>query len=160
MKRYGILIIILVIALTVSLWAFYNRSAPEIREPVLQDSPSSSSIRFGDTIISVEIADTEEKREQGLSGREQLAADQGLLFIFDSADYYGIWMKDMLFPIDVIWFDESMKIVTIEEHMKPESYPKIFYPTEKSLYVLELPAGYAKSHNLTIGTTGIFQKKP
>lgn len=54
--------------------------------------------------FKVAIADTDEKRTKGLSGRDNLAQDQGMLFLFDKPGNYPFWMKDMRFPIDIIFF--------------------------------------------------------
>lgn len=87
--------------------------------------------------IVVDIADSDEERIKGLSGREE----QSMLFIFPNEDFHGIWMKDMLFPIDIIWIDKDLKIVHIEKNVSPDTYPEIFIPENKALYILETPAG-------------------
>ncbi|HVS79909.1 MAG TPA: DUF192 domain-containing protein, partial [Candidatus Paceibacterota bacterium] len=86
-----------------------------------------------------------------LSDRASLAADAGLLFIFPQPDYIGIWMKDMNFPIDVIWLDSTMKVIYIVPNMTPESYPKVYTPTSPAAYVLEVNAGVAARENIKIG---------
>jgi uncharacterized membrane protein (UPF0127 family) len=102
------------------------------------------------TLIDAEIADTPEAQAQGLSGRTSL--NGGMLFVFDRPDKYGIWMKDMNFPIDIIWLDENKKIVTIQENATPESYPsKTFFPSSSSLYVLELNSGTVRDEAISAG---------
>jgi len=100
---------------------------------------------------SILIADTPSERTQGLSGRESLAENQAMLFVFDYPDYHKIWMKDMKFPIDVIWLDENKKITHIEENISPETYPATFFPPEKSLYIIEAYAGFAHKNDLQVG---------
>ena len=102
---------------------------------------------LGGAQVFVEIADTSSLREKGLSGHKKLSADQGMLFVFQESQQYGFWMKDMLFPIDIIWFDSNRKIVDVWENATPESYPKIFTPRALSLFVLEVPAGFFAEHN-------------
>ncbi len=100
---------------------------------------------IGDSIIRLEIVSTKRDRARGLSGRAYMPNDTGMWFIFDKDDYHGIWMKDMNFNIDIIWVDSFMKIVHIEENVSPNTYPKVFTPSRKARYVLELPAGYVIS---------------
>jgi uncharacterized membrane protein (UPF0127 family) len=109
--------------------------------------------------FSVEIAKTEMELERGLSLHVPLKDDQGMLFIFQTGGMYGFWMKDMLFPLDIIWIDSNLQIVHIEKNLSPDSYPKIFYPGAKSLYVLEIPAGQADILQIKTGDTVKFIKK-
>lgn len=97
------------------------------------------------------VVDTPALRTQGLSGRKTLATSTGMFFVFDKADAYGFWMKDMKFPIDIIWLDEKGTIVHIEEKISPDTYPKIFIPPQKSLYVLEVNQGFASQNGLKVG---------
>ena len=106
---------------------------------------------MGGKEFSVEIADTDFLRERGLSGHRPLLDNQGMLFIFPKSDFYGFWMKDMLFPIDIIWIDENFKINHIEMSLTPDTYPKVFHPESKSLYVLEISSGQSKSLDLKVG---------
>jgi uncharacterized protein len=86
--------------------------------------------------FNIEVADTPKERGMGLSGRskEDFKQDDVLFFIFDTPGDYGFWMKDMLFPIDIVWFDESMNIVHVEQNVLPESYPKIFHSPIPALF--------------------------
>lgn len=108
-------------------------------------------VYLGNVPLWAEVAGTEEKRREGLSGREPLKEGQGMLFIFDEPDFHGIWMKDMNFPIDIVWIDEEFNIVDIKSNAKPESYPEIFRPARKSLYVVETMAGLLHSNDIKIG---------
>jgi len=111
--------------------------------------------------INVEIALTPEARTQGLSGRASLGEKEGMLFVFDAPGKYGFWMKDMNFPIDIVWFTPSerneaglardLRVVYIKKDAKPESYPEIFMPEENARYVLEVLAGFSDENNLQIG---------
>lgn len=101
------------------------------------------ALKVGDTLIPVDVADTQEKRTRGLSGREALQRNTGLLFIFDTSGKHGFWMKDMNFPIDIVWIDENWRVVSVESGVEPETYPTVFYPEESAKYVLELNSGEA-----------------
>ncbi|MBX4181475.1 DUF192 domain-containing protein [Candidatus Parcubacteria bacterium] len=115
----------------------------------IQSTKQGSTSRFADTIdiiagdvpIHAEVAQTNEELEQGLSGRTSLSPHTGMFFAFDNPGKYGFWMKDMNFPLDIIWLDENMMITGIERNVTPETYPKVFYPTRDIKFVLEVPAG-------------------
>ncbi|MBI2013734.1 MAG: DUF192 domain-containing protein [Candidatus Colwellbacteria bacterium] len=114
-------------------------------------------VLFGDTEVIVEIADTDEKRALGLSGREELKDDHGMLFIFENKHIPGFWMKDMNFAIDIIWIGEDFIVRDITPNLLPETYPQAFYPREPVLYVLEVSAGWAARHNIEVGATLNFE---
>lgn len=99
------------------------------------------------------IADTDTLREQGLSDRATLPQGVGMLFIFDTPGKYGFWMKDMNFPIDLIWIDSDKKIVGVTENALPSSYPYMFMPPKNILYVLEMNTGSIENFGLKTGTS-------
>jgi len=102
--------------------------------------------------VVVEVADTEALREQGLSGRPNLPEGQGMLFVFDTDGVWGIWMKGMQFPIDIVWADASGTVVTVAVNIAPDTYPDSFYPTIPARYVLELQAGFTATHDIVVGS--------
>ena len=73
-----------------------------------------SKLVLGGKTFSVDVADTVYTQAKGLSNRQSLGYNEGMLFIFKDVDIHGFWMKDMLFPIDIIWMDENLKINHIE----------------------------------------------
>jgi len=103
------------------------------------------------TPISVTIADEEHERIQGLSRRESLGDFEGMLFVFPEEDYYGIWMRDMRFPIDILWIDNEFRIVHLEENVTPDTYPDSFVSDEPARFVLETPAFFAQNTNVVEG---------
>lgn len=109
------------------------------------------SLKIGDLDVSLVVSDTEETRVKGLSEMELLPDNSAMLFVFDKPDTYGFWMKDMKFPIDVIWLDEKMKITHIEKNVSPDTFPNKFFPPEKSLYVIEFNAGFSEQNGLVVG---------
>ncbi|MCF7843774.1 DUF192 domain-containing protein [Candidatus Gracilibacteria bacterium] len=102
--------------------------------------------------IVAEVADTRSSRELGLSGRESMKENEGLLFIFDTPGRYGFWMKDMIFPLDILWINQNGIVVEIERNVTPESYPKTYINASPATYVLELNAGIAEKQGLFIGS--------
>ncbi len=99
----------------------------------------------------MDLAITARARMVGLSGRESLDEDRGLLFIFDQPGIYSFWMKDMNFPIDIIWISSDLKIVYIKPDASPLYYPETYKPEADAQYVLEVVAGFSEKNNLKIG---------
>lgn len=112
---------------------------------------SFSEVFIAGQSIRVDLVATEADRTRGLSGRTGLDRDQGMLFVFDVPAIYGFWMKDMLFPIDIIWISENGLVVDIKESAEPSSYPEIFSPKAPAKYVLEVNAGFSREFGLKIG---------
>lgn len=109
-------------------------------------------VTIGNVPVSVTVAATPQAREQGLSGAQPLRPGQGMLFVFPAEGKQGFWMKDMNYPLDIIWADASGSVVTIWRDLSPATYPQAFYPTEPALYVLEVPAGFAEQNGIATGT--------
>lgn len=92
-------------------------------------------ITIGDKKYKVEIADTSEKQEKGLMGRESLPEDQGMLFIYDEPQDLSYWMKNTLISLDIIFIDDDMEVVSVKQG-QPMSEEPI---TEDDVqYVLEV----------------------
>jgi uncharacterized membrane protein (UPF0127 family) len=113
---------------------------------------SDCFITLNNERFDLDLAKTPAERAKGLSGTGLLPAGTGKLFVFDTLESHGFWMKDMNYPIDIIWFDQNMYIVGISKNLAPNTYPKVFYPDSLSLYTLEVNAGVADQLNLNSGT--------
>ncbi|MDP4007425.1 MAG: DUF192 domain-containing protein [bacterium] len=105
-------------------------------------------IQIGETTLKVEVADTNKERSQGLSGRDLIAENEGMLFVFKEPRVYGFWMKDMNFAIDIVWIDSKKKVVGVERNIAPKTFPEVFYPAEPIQYVLEVNAGFAERNDI------------
>ena len=114
---------------------------------------SENVIKVGGVPMRVDVANTAESRQLGLSGRQDIGSVVGLLMVFDEPGYHGIWMKGMRFPIDVIWISEDFRVVGITRNLTPESYPKIFEPPEPIRYVLETNISFADVYGISTGDT-------
>ncbi len=114
------------------------------------------TIKIDGVELNVEIADRPEQRALGLSGRASLRENEGMLFVFEKEGDYGFWMKDMNFPIDIIWIDKERRIVGAEPDVSPDTYPKTFFPPTQVLYVLETPSGFLAENNIQIGAEVAF----
>ena len=144
--QVGLFFLAFVVIFAVIVFFLYNKNYP-------------SRLILGGKVFTVEVADTAKLLEKGLSGHRSIKNDEGMLFVFQRPDKYGFWMKDMLFSIDILWIDSNLKIVHIEKSLRPETYPKIFYPSSVALYVLELKAGEVQNLNLKIGDSLEIVKK-
>lgn len=119
----------------------------------------TTSVNSSQVIVSVnghnylaQIAKTDQERERGLSDRESLGAGQGMLFVFDKPDAYGFWMKDMKFPLDIIWINGNT-VVDIKSNLPPEGHsPALIYkPQAPADYVLEINQGEVEKNGFKIG---------
>lgn len=99
-------------------------------------------------------ARTAAEHARGLSDIQAMPADRGMLFIYNSQEQHCFWMKDMRFPIDMIWLDTDKMVTHIEAHVSPASYPNALCYVSK--YVIELNAGEAARNNLKAGQTVSF----
>jgi len=131
-----------------------------VMAPAGQRALDRARATFGDgAVVSLEIADTEPKRQRGLMFREKLAEDEGMLFVFEQSGEYPFWMQNCRIALDIIWLDEKFRIVSIAESVPPcrmpgceppcssmqcPSYPPA--PGTSAKYVVEVAAGFAKRH--------------
>jgi uncharacterized membrane protein (UPF0127 family) len=119
---------------------------------------NSVHITFPSGSIDAEVADTPASREKGLSGRSGLGKDEGMLFVFELPGRYGFWMKDMQFPIDMIWVNENGIVVNIVENAKPEDYPATYINKAPASYVIEIGANKARDYGIYLGTKVVISK--
>jgi hypothetical protein len=101
--------------------------------------------------VFADVADTPTLRERGLSGTEDLKDNEGMLFVFDEPSRPGFWMKEMNFPLDIIWISADNFIVDVSEDLQPSSYPRIFSPKMDAKYALEVRSGFVQRNSIKIG---------
>jgi uncharacterized protein len=105
--------------------------------------------------IFVDVVDTESTRNRGLGKRSSIGVNEGMYFVFDDVGFHGIWMKDMQFPIDIVWIRDN-RIVDIKENVDPQigaplEELKTYFPKVLDDHVLELKAGRVKLLKAEIG---------
>lgn len=96
--------------------------------------------------ITVECVTTGPTRSRGLSFREYMPRAHGMLFIFDTIQTQSMWMKDMHFPLDVVWLDEYMRITSVDRELMPCKSNRFCHTYSSNIpikYALELNAGDA-----------------
>jgi len=153
MKRPSLLtltLLLIIAAFIISVALRTNNSSRENYQTA-EDLRFDTPIRVGNSFFSVFFATTVTQRARGLSGIKSLTPAQGLLMVFNAEDKWGIWMKDMNFPIDIVWFTTDGTIFYIKENISPQTFPEVFAPPASARYVLELSAGAVKNSNLKIG---------
>lgn len=139
-------IILLVFLLGVALYYYLS----------VDDKDKGPQVRINNEYFYVDMADSEEEWTRGLSVRESLDKDRGLLFIFPDKKNRSFWMKDMNFPIDLVWINDNM-IVGIEENMPVpdkeadlQDLPRYRSPQAVN-YALEINAGLVNQLDIKVG---------
>jgi uncharacterized protein len=110
-------------------------------------------------VLQVEVMVNDQDRAMGLMFRPSLAADRGMLFIFEEPAFHGIWMKNCKFPIDILWLDDQRKVVHLAENVPPckaEPCP-VYEPLRRASYVVELNAGEARREKALLGASVSFE---
>ena len=113
-------------------------------------------------VLQAEVMVSDEDRAMGLMFRPSLALDRGMIFIFETADFHSIWMKNCKFPIDILWLDEAKTVVHVAETVPPcKSDPcPVYNPMRRAWYVIELNAGQARREGAVVGSAVRFDPSP
>ena len=137
--------------------------AAAVREPPgrsQEDPPESRPVvRIGGAEFVVELAETPEERAQGLSDRPHLAPDTGMLFVFRQPGRYSFWMRNMHFPLDMLWIDAECTVVDVSLNAPPPEPGQamdrlpLYTPAVPVQYVLEVNAGEAAAKGITEGAS-------
>jgi uncharacterized membrane protein (UPF0127 family) len=129
----------------------------ELNLNLAKPSENLKEITIGTTKLNIEIADSQDERYKGLSGREKLDENSGMLFVFDSKDTIrSFWMKGMEIPLDFIWINDD-KVIQIDENVPTpaegteDSKLPIYSTTGPIDYVLEVNAGFSSKNNINVG---------
>lgn len=141
--------------------------ANEQQEIVMGEAPPSNNsyrqvnVTVNGVELVADVAATSDQRIKGLSVKDTLNESEGMLFVFKIAREQSFWMKNMKFPIDIIWISEHHEVVHVEHSLEPcEPDPSpcpAYKPDRNSLYVLETVAGFAQKYNVTENTYVDFQ---
>lgn len=119
---------------------------------VLAAEFSKTKMILGKETLTVEVANDDASREQGLMGRKELKDSTGMIFIFDQAEPQDFWMKNTLIPLSIGFFDAEGKLFQITD-MEPASvmdlHPKVYHSTRPAKFALEEPKGWFKRKKIT-----------
>lgn len=148
---FGLFALLIIVALGI---AFYQNS--------LKNNPSFLTTFFGKKttvtidkqIFSVIVAKSDSDKEKGLSVKSSIGQNEGMLFPFAKEGYYAFWMKDMKFPIDIIFVNKN-RIITIYQNVPAPKSPSeslsLYKPEMPIDTVLEINAGLSKKYNFKKG---------
>ena len=106
----------------------------------------------GTQSFQVEVADTPQERAQGLMGRNQMPARQGMIFDFGGTQQVRMWMKDTPLSLDMIFIRADGKVHRVVSHTDPFSEAHI-ESNGRVRAVLELNAGTANASGVRVGDT-------
>lgn len=136
--------------------------SPGLESSVISDGPPTHRVSFenqcGHTlwVYDVWVAETGPERYQGLSGTVTLPADTGLLFVYDQeADDRAIVMREMNYPIDIVFIDGSGTVTTVHSASLEPGVPEddLTHYSGRARWILEIPHGTAESHAIVPGTS-------
>ena len=115
----------------------------------------TEQVCFRDKCFEVEIADTSATRQQGLMFRQDLKQDKAMLFVFEKEGVYSFHMRNVKFPLDIVWLNKNKEIVFIKTNALPEE--ENIVPDKKAKYVIEFNAGIIEFLGASIGDKFIFK---
>ncbi len=109
--------------------------------------------------VAVEIAEERAEQAKGLGDRDSLSWGHGMYFVYDRPGFYSFWMKDMRFPIDIVWLRDG-RIVDLHPNVpfEPGGNGPTVRPSSLVNAVLELPAGYAAAQGWRVGDRVVFER--
>ena len=112
-----------------------------------------SQIKIKNKKIKAEVADNLELRLKGLSGRKSLCSNCGMIFVFERTDIYPFWMKEMNFPLDIVWIKDKKIVEIVASAPTPEAAGQVmnYTPQAPADLVLELNAGFCEKNNIKVG---------
>jgi uncharacterized protein len=109
---------------------------------------------IGEITITAEVADNDDTKAMGLSWRESLGENEGMLFIYEQAENPSFWMYGMNFPLDFIWIRNGKVVELFENAPAPQNFnqePFTLSPETEVTHVLEVNAGFIEKHDIKIG---------
>ncbi len=114
------------------------------------------TIKLDNVTLSVQIAESDAQKQRGLMFQDELPYDQGMIFVFDQEQVVPIWMLNMQFPLDIIWFDSSGNVLHISTNVQPcksaletASCAVDNGGGKMAKYVLEVTSGFVNKFNIT-----------
>lgn len=126
-------------------------------------SPTRVDVHIGAVVIHAEVATTPAARSRGLGGRDSMADDAGMLFVFPDARQTTFWMKDMRFPLDFVWVSADKHVEEVTQNV-PAPAPgtadadlTLYKPAGAVQYVVELNAGVVEAAGIRAGDAVSFQ---
>ena len=142
MNKYIVVAVFIAVALAILFYLLYpkNIAGKEVK------------VKIGIQEWHVELTKNDWTRAMGLSGRKFLGENDGMLFVFNRPNVQRFWMRDMKFPLDIIWIDNN-KVVGVAENLPPASFNslKTYASPVPVRFVLEVNAGSAQKFGINVG---------
>lgn len=113
-----------------------------------QSKTNTIKLNINNTEFNLEIAQTTLQKTKGLSGRDSLCSNCGMIFVYDQPNIYPFWMKNTHFPLNIIWLNRNGQIVDLKTGQPGDT--TILTPSAPAQYIIELPVS---SPELSIGDT-------
>lgn len=132
-------------------FSYFNSKENSPSYQTTETTLEKQTITIGSKKLFIKIADEPYEQTQGLSGKEYMAEDEGMIFIFEQSLIPAFWMKNMKFGLDIIWIDAENKIIGLEKNVSPDTYPKTFSPSSPIKYVLEVNADWSDKNQIKAG---------
>lgn len=147
-KRFGYILLFIMLLEAIIIW---------LSPSCITQTPQ---VTIKNQSFYIDTVDKPSTREKGLSNQLSLDREHGMLFVFPKADYYQFVMRNMNFPLDIIFIKEN-KIVDIKKNLPPEgATPKTFYtPISDADKVLEINSGLSNKYNFQVGDQVFFSPK-
>lgn len=115
-------------------------------------SYDQSTVKLHGATFHMTVLREKDELRKGLSGTDSLPQNEAMVFVFPSDSKWGIWMKDMKYPIDIVWLNSDRKVVYLVKNAQPSSYPSTtFTPDEGARYVIELASGTIERTGIRVG---------
>jgi uncharacterized membrane protein (UPF0127 family) len=107
-------------------------------------------------VMTCEVASSPEERLMGLMFKEELSADEGMLFAYEYPYNVSFWMKNVLIPLDIIFLNESGTVINVEEadveiDVLDENLGS-YCSAGPALWVVEINQGLCKLYDIGVGT--------
>jgi len=154
LKKYFSFIIVAIFFLLLASFLFFSTENHRSKNNLQIEN--IKYVEIGEQKVKIDLALSTKEHAKGLSGRKILENNTGMLFVFEKPAKYSFWMKEMNFPIDIIWINENFEVIYIKKNAEPSSYPDTFSPDGEAKYVLEVPALFVEKNNLVIGNSAQF----
>lgn len=149
----GVLVCVVVIFAGSLIFAGRNSELDKNNNTFANQNFKKAIVKVGQTEIIASVADSPISRNQGLSGVASMEQNEGKIFIFENEGFHEFWMKDMNFPLDIIFINKEGSIVDIFENIDPDTYPNSYKPSFLSLKVIEVNGGWVSSNRIKVGDT-------
>ena len=145
--------VVFLLSILVFLSGFYSCQSPSgtQRAPIyIVTLPNGKQIKAEEAL----------DKRKGLMGRASICKDCGMLFIYEEEGLHSYWMKNVLFPLDLIWLSSEGRVVYIVESASPcFSDCRLYTNTVPAKYVLEVMGGVVKEEKLSLGDSLVILKK-